>query len=182
MKARASLIATTVLFAFAVGIGPALSEGNPAPSAPSGPYSPASDQKPGGSKATKGKSKKEKKSQQQFLDGYRVAYDLIQSGKYVEGIAAMHALGHDDHPDVANYIGFASRKLGRYDDAKYWYDKALAADPNHTRTLQYYGMWHLEQGNALKAKEHLEKIRAMCGTTCKEYVSLQEALNGNIIY
>ncbi len=178
MKARASLIATTVLFAFAVSVGPALPEPNPAPSPPPS----SSDQKPGSGKATKTKSKKEKRSEQKFLDGYRVAYDLIQSGKYVEGIAALHALGHNDHPDVANYIGFASRKLGRYDDAKYWYDKALAADPNHTRTLQYYGMWHLEQGNALKAKEHLEKIRAMCGTTCKEYVSLQEALNGNIIY
>jgi tetratricopeptide (TPR) repeat protein len=179
MNSRASLIATAALFAFAVSVAPALSEGNPAPT----PAPSSSDQKPGsGGKTTKGKSKKEKKSEQQFIDGYRVAYDLIQGGKYVEGIAAMHALGRDDHPDVANYIGFASRKLGRYDDAKYWYDKALAADPNHTRTLQYYGMWHLEQGNALKAKEHLEKIRAMCGTTCKEYVSLQEALNGNIVY
>jgi tetratricopeptide (TPR) repeat protein len=180
MKARASLIATTMLCAFALGVGPALSEGNPAPTPPA---PSTSSQKPASApKATKTKSKKQKQSEQQFLDGYRVAYDLIQAGKYVEGIAAMHALGHDDHADVANYIGFASRKLGRYDDAKYWYDKALAADPNHTRTLQYYGMWHLEQGNMLKAKEHLEKIRAMCGTACKEYVSLQEALNGNIIY
>jgi tetratricopeptide (TPR) repeat protein len=31
-------------------------------------------------------------------------------------------------------LGYASRKLGRYDDAKYWYDKALAADPNHALT------------------------------------------------
>jgi tetratricopeptide (TPR) repeat protein len=181
MNSRASLIATAALFAFAVSVAPALSEGNPTPSPSPAPSS--SDQKPGSSgKTTKSKSKKEKKSEQQFLNGYRLAYDLIQGRKYVEGIAAMHALGRDDHPDVANYIGFASRKLGRYDDAKYWYDKALAADPNHTRTLQYYGMWHLEQGNALKAKEHLEKIRAICGTTCKDYVSLQEALNGNIVY
>ena len=174
MKARANLIATTVLCALALGIGPALSEGaQPSPPTPD-------SQKPASTSTDK--KKKQKKSDVLSTEGYRVAYDLIQGGKYVEGIAAMHALGRDDHPDVANYIGFASRKLGRYDDAKYWYDKALAADPNHTRTLQYYGMWHLEQGNALKAKEHLEKIRAMCGTTCKEYVSLQEALNGNIIY
>jgi tetratricopeptide (TPR) repeat protein len=179
MKARASLIATTVLCAFALGVGPALSEGAP-PSQPT-PMPSTSSQKPASATKAK-KSKKQKKSDVLSTQGYRVAYDLIQGGKYVEGIAAMHALRRDDHPDVANYIGFASRKLGRYDDAKYWYDKALAADPNHTRTLQYYGMWHLEQGNALKAKEHLEKIRAMCGTTCKEYVSLQEALNGNIIY
>ena len=109
-------------------------------------------------------------------------YELIQRGDYGGGLAVLHALGRDDHPDVANSIGFASRKLGRYDDAKLWYERALAADPQHVRTWQYYGMWHLEQGNTLKAKEHLEKIRAMCGTTCKEYVSLQEALNGNIVY
>jgi tetratricopeptide (TPR) repeat protein len=177
MKARASLIATTVVCAFALGIGPALSEG--APPSPPTPAPSSDSQRPANTSKPK---KKQKKTDVLSTQGYRVAYDLIQAGKYVEGIAAMHALGRGDHPDVANYIGFASRKLGRYDDAKYWYDKALAADPNHTRTLQYYGMWHLEQGNALKAKEHLEKIRAMCGTTCKEYVSLQEALNGNIIY
>jgi tetratricopeptide (TPR) repeat protein len=177
MKARASLTATTVLCALALGIGPALSEG--APPSPPTPTPSSDSQRPANTSKPK---KKQKKSDVLSTQGYRVAYDLIQGGKYVEGIAAMHALGRHDHPDVANYIGFASRKLGRYDDAKYWYDKALAADPNHTRTLQYYGMWHLEQGNALKAKEHLEKIRAMCGTTCKEYVSLQEALNGNIIY
>src|SRR4051794_299181 len=123
MRARASLIATTVLFAFALGVAPALSEGNPAPTPPM----PSSDQKSGsGSKATKTKSKKQKQSEQRFLEGYRTAYDLIQAGKYVEGIAAMHALGHDEPPDVENYIGYASRKLGRYEDAKYWYDKALA--------------------------------------------------------
>ena len=43
----------------------------------------------------------------------------------------MLALGYDDHPDVAVSIGFASSKLGRLDDAKRWYEKALSADPNH---------------------------------------------------
>lgn len=182
MKARASLIATTALFAFALGIAPALSEGNPAPTPPAPSTSSGS---PGGkaAKPSKAKSKKQKQSEQRFLDGYRQAYDLIQAGKYVEGLAAMHALGHDEHPDVANYIGYASRKLGRYDDAKYWYDKALAADPKHTRTYQYYGMWHLEQGNMLKAQDFLETIRGLCGgTSCKEYASLKDALEGNIVY
>ena len=31
---------------------------------------------------------------------------------------------------MATLLGYASRKLGRYDDAKYWYEQALAADPN----------------------------------------------------
>jgi tetratricopeptide (TPR) repeat protein len=182
MNARASLIATTVLFAFALGLGPALSDGNPSPTPPA---APSSEPKASTSikKATKTKRKRQKQSEQRFLDGYRVAYDLIQAGQYADGIAAMHALGHDEHPDVANYIGYASRKLGRYDDAKYWYDKALAGDPNHTRTYQYYGMWHLEQGNMLKAQDFLAKIRDLCGgTSCKEYASLKDALEGNIVY
>jgi hypothetical protein len=32
-------------------------------------------------------------------------------------------MGYDDNADVATLIGYASRKLGRYDDAKYWYDR-----------------------------------------------------------
>ena len=72
----------------------------------------------------------------------------------------MQALGHDDHAEVANLIGYASRKLGRYEDAKIWYEKALAADPNHARTWSYYGMWHAEQGNRLKAQDYPGKGRS----------------------
>jgi tetratricopeptide (TPR) repeat protein len=130
------------------------------------------------------KKQEEKKSEQDFLSRYRVAYDLIY-GKhdYASAITALHALGHDEHPDVANLVGFASRKLGDYDAAKVWYEKALAADPNHTRTWQYYGLWHLEQGNRLKAEDHLEKIAAICGTTCEDYKSLKLALaSGKVAY
>ena len=67
-------------------------------------------------------------------------------------------MGYDDNADVATLIGYASRKLGRYDDAKLWYDRALAADPNHALTWSYYGMWQAEQGNILKAKDDLEKV------------------------
>jgi tetratricopeptide (TPR) repeat protein len=52
---------------------------------------------------------------------------------------------------------YASRKLGRYDHVKYWYDKALATDPNHALTWSYYGMWYAEQGTLLEAKDDLEK-------------------------
>lgn len=127
--------------------------------------------------------KKQKQSEQKFLDGYRRAHDLIyRKQDYAAGIAALRALKRDDHPDVANLIGFSSRKLGRSADAKLWYEKALAADPNHSRTWQYYGLWHLEQGNRLKAEEHLEKIAAICGTECEDYRSLKLVLAGAATY
>jgi tetratricopeptide (TPR) repeat protein len=179
---RLGLLATAALFTVSISIAPALAAGNGSPASP--PPAPASDSKgPDQKSSNKKKQKKEQKSEQQFIDGYQAARALALEGKFDEAITAFHALGRDGHPDVANYIGFASRKLGRYDDAQVWYEKALFADSKHTRTWQYYGMWHLEQGNRLKAVEHLEKIRLICGTGCDDYVTLKTALDsGKITY
>lgn len=143
----------------------------------------SSDTKAPATKPTESKPLPDKKSDNEFRDGYKKAYAAIYTNKdYAGGIAILRALGQDDHPDVANLIGFSSRKLGRVDDAKFWYEKALAADPKHTRTWQYYGMWHLEQGNRLKAEDHLEQIRLICGEGCEDYRSLRAALAGNATY
>jgi tetratricopeptide (TPR) repeat protein len=128
-------------------------------------------------------AKKQKRSDADFLKGYRQAHALIyQQHDYAGGIGALRALGRDEHADVANLIGFGSRKLGRYDDAKTWYEKALAADPNHARTWSYYGMWHAEQGNVLKAQDHLEKVRLLCGVDCKDYRELKGVMDGTSTY
>ena len=107
---------------------------------------------------------------------------IYQGNDFAGGIAKLRSLGQDDHPDVANLIGFSSRKLGRYDDAKLWYEKALAANPDHTLTWSYYGMWHAEQGNLLKARDHLTKVASICGTDCREYVMLKEVIEGTRAY
>lgn len=130
------------------------------------------------------KPKKDKSSSaEDFLAGYHAAYALVyDKGDYLAGIAALRALGYDDNADVATLIGYASRKLGRYDDAKVWYDRALAADPNHALTWSYYGMWQAEQGNVLKAKDDLEKVRLICGTDCRAYKMLKDVIDGTATY
>jgi len=130
------------------------------------------------------KKKNDKRgSAEDFLNGYHAAYKLIyDKGNYEGGIAALHALGYDDNADVATLLGYASRKLGRYDDAKVWYERALAADPNHAVTWSYYGMWQAEQGNLLKAKDDLEKVRLICGTDCKPYKMLKDVIEGTETY
>src|SRR5262245_8922966 len=187
---RMSLFAAAALLSLAFG-GAAFAVGTDQPAAPTGDKK-TEETKPDDKKPTDAKTEDkkpeetkapDKKSQNEFLDGYRNAYNLIyKQHDYAAGIAALKALGHDEHPDVANLIGFSSRKLGRTDDAKVWYEKALAADHKHTRTWQYFGMWHLEQGNRLKAEEHLEKIQVICGTGCEDYLSLRKALDGNMTY
>jgi tetratricopeptide (TPR) repeat protein len=140
---------------------------------------------PQGHKAHTTKPKPKKNSAiENFLAGYRAAYaEIYDKNDYAGGIVALRALGYDDNPDVATLIGYASRKLGRYDDAKYWYEKALAADPNHVVTWSYYGMWQAEQGNLLKAKDDLEKVRTLCGNTdCPAYTKLKAVIDGTVTY
>jgi len=182
-------MALTLLVALALAAGPLRAEGSSEPNLPPKPpsTSPTSSPTPKSGKPktqpTRSKRKQQKQTEQQFLDGYRAAYALVQAERYEEALTAFKALDQDDHPDVANYIGFVSRKLGRYDDAKVWYERALAADPTHVRTWQYYGMWHVEQGNMLKAKDHLDRIRALCGgETCKEFADLKGAMEGTVVY
>jgi tetratricopeptide (TPR) repeat protein len=197
---RLSLFATTAAIAFAAYAftpAPSFAAGTPDPApvvAPDGKKpdekpdptkadAPKPDVKPADANPSDAKPDPGKKSDNQFLDGYKKAYALIYDAQdYSAGIVALKALGHDEHPDVANLIGFSSRKLGRTEDAKVWYEKALAADPNHTRTWQYYGMWQLEQGDRAKAEENLEKIRLISGQDCDDYKSLQAALNGKMTY
>ena len=134
-------------------------------------------------KKKKASKKDEKKSEMQFIDGYKVAHAMIyKQHDYVAGIDKLKSLGHDDNADVANLIGYSSRKLGRYDDSKVWYERALASDPAHARTWSYYGMWHAEQGNLLKARDFLAKVETLCGTKCREYTELKGVIEGTRTY
>jgi tetratricopeptide (TPR) repeat protein len=180
---RKTSLLTAVILAAAISGAPQLAAavGGASPSDTSGS---SQGSKPSDSKSSKQKKKNDKSSSaKDFIDGYHAAYALIYDREdYQGGITALRALEHDNNADVATLLGYASRKLGRYDDAKYWYDKALITDPKHALTWSYYGMWHAEQGNVLKAKDDLEQVRLICGTECKEYVALKEVIDGTRTY
>jgi tetratricopeptide (TPR) repeat protein len=178
-KSSIHLATLGVASAFALAVAlPAFAMDSPSPSSNSGQtQTPPKD-------STGGKKKKKKQSEQQFINGYKVAHAMIyKRHQYAAAIDKLKSLGHDDNADVANLIGYSSRKLGRYEDSKTWYERALAADPNHTVTWSYYGMWHAEQGNVLKAKEYLTKVASLCGnTTCREYTMLKGVIEGTRTY
>ncbi|MGA8950627.1 MAG: tetratricopeptide repeat protein [Xanthobacteraceae bacterium] len=177
-----SLLAAALLVGAAAGaptIARAIESGSPA--APQ----TTTQQPPSNTGTKKAHSKKAKKSSatDDFYKGWHTAYALIyDKADYADGIAVLRSKGYDDNADVATLIGYASRKLGRYDDAKIWYDRALAADPNHALTWSYYGMWQAEQGNILKAKDDLEKVKNICGTECRSYTALKAAIDGTATY
>ena len=182
-RSRLAVLTAASLFALSLGAGAVLAAGDPDPPGSRNP-NPVQKQAPtGGQTDQKQKKKKQEKSEQEFRDGYRAAYALVQAGDYKAAFAAFQALDADDTPDVANYLGYTARKLGDYQLSKYWYERALASDPKHVRTWQYYGMWHVEQGNMLKAADFLEKIEAICGgKTCKEYQDLKGGMEGTVTY
>ncbi|HTE77179.1 MAG TPA: tetratricopeptide repeat protein [Xanthobacteraceae bacterium] len=176
---KTPLLAAIILAAAVSGapqLAAAMGSSNPTPPSDS-------SSKPSGKTDSKKKKNDKSSSAKEFLDRYHAAYALIYDKEdYQTGITALRAMGYDDNADVATLLGYASRKLGRYDDAKYWYDKALAADPKHALTWSYYGMWHAEQGNLLKAKDDLEQVRLICGTECREYGALKEVIDGTRSY
>jgi tetratricopeptide (TPR) repeat protein len=174
------VLAAAALLVTAVGLNPVYAAGSDTP--------PPADEKKKEKK--KGSAIEERAHQlaqarayDEFVRGYRAAREAILAGQYEKGIAAMHALGRDSHPDVANYIGYANRRMGNYEQSKIWYEAALKADPRHTRTWSYYGMWQAEQGNRVKAKEYLTKVASLCGnTTCQEYAELKAVIDGTGTY
>lgn len=109
---------------------------------------------------------------------YVTAVSLINEARYDEAIAylekARWAAG--PHPDILTYMGFAHRKLQRYDEAEYHYQAALTIFPEHRGALEYYGELKLERGNVAGAKAHLAKLEAICGFGCNEADELRRLI------
>lgn len=101
---------------------------------------------------------------------YVTAVSMINEHRYEEAIAylqdARWAAG--PHPDILTYLGFANRKLKRYDVAEGYYQTALDIYPQHRGALEYYGELKLERGNVEGARANLAKLEAICGFGCNE--------------
>lgn len=101
---------------------------------------------------------------------YVTAVGLINEKRFDEAIIvlnrALWAAG--PHPDILTYLGFANRKLKKYDLAEGYYRAALAVAPNHRGAIEYYGELKLERGNVAGATAHLARLEAICGFGCAE--------------
>lgn len=106
---------------------------------------------------------------------YVAAVGLINEHRYEAAIAKLDAAlwAAGPHPDVLTYLGFANRKLKRYDAAEAYYREALAIAPAHRGALEYYGELKLERGDLAGAKAHLAKLEAICGFGCHEVDELK---------
>ena len=101
---------------------------------------------------------------------YLVAVGLINEGKYEAAIASLEdaKTTFGAHPDILTYLGFANRKLGRFELAESYYLQALAAAPEHRGATEYYGELMVERGDLTGAKRMLAKLEAQCSFGCAE--------------
>ena len=111
---------------------------------------------------------------------YVAAVSLINEKRYADAITllddALWTAG--PHPDILTYLGFANRKLHRYDAAKFYYRQALTVAPNHLGALEYYGELKLELGDIDGAKAHLARLDRLCGFGCAEADELRSWIKG----
>ncbi len=109
-------------------------------------------------------------SQHEGRLAYAAAVGLINSERYSEALAALSraqaAVG--PHPDILNYMGFASRRLGRTEDALGYYREALQLDPNHLGANEYLGELYLQMGHMDDARRQLARLDGLCAYGCAQ--------------
>ena len=78
-------------------------------------------------------------------------------------------------PDTLNYLGFASRKLGDFENAEIYYRLGLEIEPNHNGINEYLGELYLNTNRKNKA---LERLKVLESCNCAEYKELKELIEG----
>ena len=106
---------------------------------------------------------------------YVQAVELINEHRYQDAITSLERAKESfgAHPDILTYLGYANRKLGRFDVAASYYRQALAAAPNHKGATEYYGELMVERGDMAGAKHMLAKLDAICTFGCAEAEDLR---------
>ena len=146
-----SCLAATLLLALLLGITPAASGAGPRPST------------------------------LETGDPVALAQGLIYRGAYATAIQVLEEAVAEDpqSADAYSLLGFANRKLGRYDEALVHYERALALDPQHLGALEYLGELYVETGERAAAEELLTRLDEACPAGCEERDDLAAAIAGS---
>ena len=80
-----------------------------------------------------------------------------------------------NNPDILNYLGFTSRKLGEFEKGENYYLEGLAIEPNHIGINEYLGELYVVTNRIELAKE---RLNVLTNCNCKEYNELKEIIEG----
>lgn len=126
----------------------------------------------------KSKKKCVKKESRIFPDSELIeqAWALARKGEFEAGRLLFSSVADKRNPQVLNGLGYTNRQLGQFNEAIAYYQQAIALDPDYAEAREYLGEGYVTMGKIELAKEQLAEIRRICGTSCEEYVELNEEI------
>ena len=104
--------------------------------------------------------------------------ELIEKEEYEQAIARLEEALRDepDDADLLNLMAFSNRKLGKFDVAFGFYQKALEIEPKHRGANEYLGELYLQLGQPEEAEKRLAVLDKACFFGCREYDKLKQAI------
>jgi tetratricopeptide (TPR) repeat protein len=113
----------------------------------------------------------------QNLD-YQMGLEAIKVSDWKGAISNLNValVAEPTNADLQNWLGYAYRHEGKYDEALDHFRAALDLDPKHRGAHEYVGETYLLMGNKAKAREHLSALERICGKQCDEYRELEKAI------
>ena len=81
-----------------------------------------------------------------------------------------------NQPDTLNYLGFALRKLGSFEEAEKYYLLGLNIESEHHGINEYLGELYITTNRMNLAKERLQVLK---NCNCEEYDELKELIEKN---
>ena len=154
----------TVLL-FVLITSPAFSAGSSSGSGSGGEAKPVSQYQIGEKMINKAKKFEKKNKTDKAQKHYKKAI----------GYLLKHNKEFPADPNTLNYLGFAHRKIGDYENAEIYYSMGLELDPKHVGINEYMGELFVATNRLDKAKERLAVLK---DCNCKEYKDLKLVIEG----
>jgi len=156
-------ILTVLLFVFITS--PVFSAGSSGGSGSGGENKPVSQYQIGEKMINKAKKFEKKNKADKAQKHYKKAI----------GYLLKHNKEFPADPNTLNYLGFAHRKIGDYENAEIYYSMGLELDPKHVGINEYMGELFVVTNRLDKAKERLAVLK---DCKCKEYKDLKLVIEG----
>lgn len=104
------------------------------------------------------------------MEDYLAAIKLMQHGAFADAIPHLRTAleAQPGNADILNFLGFASRMVGNYDDSLSYYQRALARDPDHKGAHEYLGELYLTMHQLGNARGQLAELARLCPNGCLE--------------
>jgi tetratricopeptide (TPR) repeat protein len=116
-----------------------------------------------------------------FDDGtlYEQGRALALAGDHDGALTLFAAIRDKEDSDILTMIGYATRKSGAVEEGIAYYHRALALNPDNLNTREYLGEGYVAMGRLDLAQAQLDRIEALCGAGCDQYLDLAAAMAGD---